>query len=244
MNQQTTIVTVIDGLGNVEVANDLASFSLILRAKNENLRQATEMLNEKTKSFSLMMEKFKGDLEGEIEQKASNFKLEHREGGEKIAAGFQVCNVIQFTVLITERLDDLFAALSSFDKDLFYPTYSLRNSEKYSKEAMDLASKNLKEKLIQECALLGVSPDALKIQSWHFGYDGSLNSLNAAQSYRNSTSYGVTGSTGATGPTGVTGLNRLSVQKIASIYSEELNPRLIPGSTSFSIAIRANYIWA
>lgn len=245
MEAQKIIVTVIDSAGIVEAKNDLAHFSLSLRSKSETLDNAKNQTEEKTGQFLKALDQLKAKgmkLDREMTISRDNYKLEHRENGEKTPAGFQVIHTVSFVVAVDEHLDEIFKTCLKFDAHMSRPYFSIKNREVLAEKATKKAAQNAKDKLNVECSLLGVSPEKLVIQNWSFGYEGYLPSANS------SNYYGVAGVTGATGPQGSAGpgaYNWAPVPvKVGTTYQEPLDYKLEPGMVSVKVVLRVNYNWA
>lgn len=247
---EANIVTSIDGVGVVEEKNDLASFSLTLRAKDESLEGAKRQVDEKTAAALKMLQSKNMNLEGEIVTAISNFKLEHREGSERYPAGFQSISSITWTVQVGDDLDDIYRSCLKLDSNMLVPSFSLKDRESISQKALHLATENAKEKLVKECSLLDVSPSALKIHNWNFGYQGFLTAQTGGGSF-NHNNYGVMGATGPQGPMGTPGVfttvanNQAPVAtKLGSIYQELVDVRKLEvGTTNAKVVVRVNYVW-
>lgn len=246
------IVTTIDGVGNVEAMNDLAHFSLTIRSKSDGLDRAVSETVEKATKAMKMLEDLRErgmKLEGEIISTVSNYKLEHREGNEKIAAGFVSVNVIDWTIAVDEHLDNIFKTCLKFDSNMKAPHFSIKDRNVHISTCLEHAVENAKEKLEKECKLLGVSQDSLMIKNWVFNYDGNLAGLNNAGG--KSSYYGVTGVTGPQGAigsqnysnSGLDTITRSLSMKVGSIYQEPLDIQITPGTAMFRVAVRVNYIW-
>lgn len=244
------VVTVIDESATVEAKNDRAHFSLSLRAKSESLDDAKNALATKRKQLDKMLEEFQSSgvkLDGDIGSQLFDYKLEHREGNEKMPAGFQSINIISFTVVIDHHLDNIYNACMKFDTNMYRPTFSIKDAVSLYEQALEKVSKNVKDKLQKECNLMGVSSDQLRIQNWNFGYEGFIPSLNVNgvhNYYNNSGVRGATGPQGPTGTMGATGPVGPTIMKIGSTYQELLDQKLEPGNHSVTVAARVNYVWA
>lgn len=243
METKINIVTTVDGVGVAEAKNDLAKFTFSVKAKSESLELAKKQVEELTDVAmeELRALKKKGmKLDGEIQCDLSNYRLEHREAGEKFAAGFQSVNTISFTAVVNEALNDINAVCLKLDPHMNRPIFSIKNREALLNQAIQKASDDAKNKLAKECSLLNVSSNKLKIYNWNFGYEGYL-------PYRGSQGpQGIQGVTGATGPQGSIGtyFNQPSM-KIGSIYLESLDPvKLDPGAVSVRVVVQVNYVWA
>ena len=248
MEKDKVIVTTIDALGLVEAKNDRVSFSLSLKSKDESLDLAENKVKEKTAHFINSLGVRKMDVDGEISISVSNYKLEHREGNEKTPAGYQSISSISWTMIVGDNLDEVYRDCMKADPTMSYPIFSIKDRTTLQEEAYKKAGANVKEKLYRECALLGISPEKLKVYNWNFGHEGflSANKNFVANAYN-----GVYGAQGVTGPTGPSGIsaNYLSVgqvvmTKLGSIYQELLNVKLTPGTVTIRVPIQVNYIWA
>lgn len=185
-------------------------------------------------------------LDGKLLTQASNYKLEHREGSEKYAAGFQSIATIAFTVIVDEDLDDIYKLCIKFDAHAQYPIFSIKDRETLFQAALKQGTEKVKEKLARECALLGVSPHALNIHNWSIGYAGMLPQGAGINSFYNN-SMGVTGPSGNFGPTGAGESKRFvaAAQKLGSIYQECLDYiPLEPGVVSIQVPVQVNYVWS
>lgn len=244
--ENKVVVTIIDGSGTVEVLNDLASFTVTVRAKGEELVDAVSASKEKANQVLSMVEGLKSKgfkLELEPEVVVTNYKLEHREGNEKTSAGFQSINTISFTVVVDDKIDDVYKACLKFDSNMSHPAFSIKDAAPLHEAALKQATDNVKEKLNKECSLLGVDPSNLSIQNWSFGYEGYLPSLNhvTAQNFYSNGARGSTGAMGATGPQGPMGPVAI---RVGAIYQEPLDYKIQPGTHKVSVAVRVNYVWA
>jgi hypothetical protein len=246
--EQKIIVTVIDGLGIVEAKNDLAHFTLSIKAKSETLDNAKSQVEEKVQQVLKALDKLKTQgmkLDADITTSLANYKLEHREGSERTPVGYQSINTINFTTIVDDNLDEIYKTCLKFDSTMNRPYFSLKNRTVLQEQAIQKATTDAKQKLNTECTLLNVSSDKLQIQDWKFGYEGYIPSATSQNTYLNG-AYGVTGSSGATGPIGP-GMNYSSnaiAMKIGTTYQELLDYKLEPGMVSVRVAVRINYIWA
>ena len=237
------IATTIDGFGSVEAKNDIASFTLTIRSKDENLETAKRQTQEKSAQALREIEKLNLKFHEKWHENVSNFKLEHREAGEKYAAGFQSVNTINFTVEIDEKLDELYKQCMKIDQHMSGPYFNIKNRDSLNEQALQKASDNLKEKLHKQCSLLGLSPDKLRIYNWTFSYGGL---------------YGITGATGPQGAQGspgvYTGMNGMYYNssnaflspvatKLGSIYQELLDVKIEPSNAYSSVTVKVNYVW-
>lgn len=243
-NMEKNIVTTIDGTGIIEVKNDIANFTLSIRSKNDSLETAKKQVEEKTTQF---FKEFKSleeagmKIDGEVSTSMSNYKLEHREGSERYAAGFQSVNTISWSVIVDDKIDNIFKTCLKTDATMSYPFFSIKNRDELLKQALQNAAEDVKEKLNMECSLLGINPKDLKILNWNFGYDGHLSPKAQAQYYGGV--QGATGPQGMQGSPGTSGVNYNAVMKLGSIYQELLDTKLMPGTLSVKAAVRVNYIW-
>lgn len=249
--ENVIVVTVVDGLGIVEAQNDLAHFTLTLRSKSETLENAKIQTEEKTNQVLKALQSLQDKgmkLDTEIVSSIANYKLEHRESGERTPAGYQSINTISWTTIVDSNLDEIYKTCLKFDTNMNRPYFSIKNRTILQDEAIKKASSNVREKLNTECSLLGVSPDKLKIQNWNFGYEGYIPSNTASQNMYLNGYGGMQGATGPTGPQGSAGPTNYSSaaiqMKIGTTYQELLDYKLEPGSVSVRVAVRVNYIWA
>ena len=252
MEKDKVIVTTIDALGLVEAKNDRVSFSLSLKSKDESLDLAENKVKEKTAHFINSLGARKMDVDGDVSISVSNYKLEHREGNEKTPAGYQSISSISWTMIVGDNLDEVYRDCMKADPTMPYPMFSIKDRTTLQEEAYKKAGENVKEKLYRECALLGISPEKLKVYNWNFGHEGflSANKNFVANAYN-----GVYGAQGVTGPTGPQGAQAVSgnwmqvgqvvMTKLGSIYQELLTaPKLNPGTVTIRVPIQINYIWA
>lgn len=249
-----TIVTTIDGVGSVEATRDLACFTLSVRVKNEDLDQAKSQANEKTtqimKSLDGLKDKMK--LIGEVSTNSLNYKLEHREGGERITAGFQVVTTISFTITVDDNLNDIYKTCLKFDSQMPRPMFSIANTEPHLEKALQNAADNAQGKLKKECALLGVSTHDLKINNWNFGYEGDLPALNFSSTtksvhagggaYAAASNYSAS-TLNLVGERDSLNIQSRAMSKLGTIHQELLDSKLEPGTETFTIAVRVNYVW-
>jgi hypothetical protein len=245
MEQQVNIVTTIEGMGVVEAKNDLAKFSLTVKEKNDTLETAKRQVEEKITQVLKDLKSKNMRLDGDISTSVSNYRLEHREGSEKYSAGFQSVGTITWTMFVDENINDVYKTCLKIDSHMQHPWFSIKDRESLVKEAIHKATDDVKYKLNKECSLLGVSPDALKIYNWHFGYEGYL-PVNASVSnqYYNNGLPGVTGFGGTNYLTNNAVSSAPTVMKLGSIYQELLDTRALePGMVSISVPVRVNYIW-
>lgn len=240
------IVSTINGLGVVEAKNDLATFTLTLKSKDDSLEGAKRQIEEKTNDASKLLVSKNMKLDGEISTKFFNYKLEHREGSERYPAGFQSLSTITWTVAVDGSLDDIYKTCLTIDSHAARPVFSIKNRDVLREQALIKATENVKEKLAKECKLLGVNPEKLVIYNWNFGYEGFLESNRGMNNmlYNNTLS----GVTGATGPSGLIGAQGLSyqptVQKLGSIYQELIDyKQLEPGMVTVQVPVQVNYVW-
>jgi uncharacterized protein YggE len=244
ISTEVNIVTTIQGLGVVEAKNDLATFSLIIKSKGETLEEAVKSVKEKTASFLKDLESRKIKFDKDITTSLTNYKLENREGLERYAAGFQSINSISWSMFIDDGLDDLFNTCYKIDPTMAQPIFNIKNRAALQEQALQKAGDNLKEKFQKECSMLGISQDKLKAYNWNFGYEGYL-PMN--KNFANGV-YVTQGVTGVTGPQGAQGIYlnnaQAAPQKVGSIYQELLNYKLHPGTTTVSVPVQVNYIWA
>lgn len=250
--ENKVVVTVIDESATVEAKNDLVHFTLTMRAKSDELESAKSQVKTKSDQVFQMIDGLKAagmKLDGEVISTVLNYKLEHREGNEKMPVGFQSVNTISFTAFVDDKLDDIHKACLKLDPNMMHPRFSIKDAVTLYEQALEKVSKNVKEKLEKECSLMGIAPSALRIQNWSFGYEGFIRdlNLNAVNNYYTNSGYrgptGPQGATGAVGPTGPIGAGSV-MMKIGSTYQELLDPKLEPGTHSVSIAARVNYVWA
>lgn len=237
---EQNIATTIDGSGLVEAKNDRALFNFMIKSKAETLEEAKERLLEKTKSVLKTLEDLKMNLDGDIATSVSNYRLEHRESGEKMSAGYQSVNIITFQVVVDEKTNDIFKACLKIDSHMPQPSFTVKDREVLLEKAVVKASDDAKAKLAKECSLLGISQDQLKIYNWKFGYEGYIPSSNN-QNYSNA--MGATGAIGPQGSIGAYNNYQPTMQKAATIYQELLDTKLEPGKISVRVAVRVNYIW-
>lgn len=247
------IVTTINGVGVAQAKNNLASFSLSLRTKGESLTAAKSQLEEKVSEVLGTLSSKNMKLEGEIVTARQNFKLEHREGTERYAAGFQSVATICWTCAVDETLDDVYQSCLKFDSNMPRPSFSHKDRDALQVEALAKAKDHVRVTLEKECSLLGVSPKDLKILNWTIGYNGAINTASYNTNavigsavngnyYMSNTAMGVTGVTGPQGPQGGAGYQ--SVQKVGSIYQELLDyVPLDPGNVVVSVPVQVNYVW-
>jgi len=241
-----TIATTIDGFGSVEAKNDIVSFTLTIRSKDENLEGAKRQTQEKTVQALKEIERLKLKFHEKWKENVSNFKLEHREAGEKYAAGFSSVNTITFVIEIDEKLNEVYQQCMKIDPHMYGPWFSIKNRDVLTEQSLQKATDNLKEKLHKQCSLLGISPEKLKIHNWTFTYGGYAASgpQGSAGSYG-----GVTGATGPQGPQGLAYLNTSNAfispvaTKLGSIYQEQLDMKLEPGNAFSSVSVKVNYVW-
>jgi len=244
MEKNTTenIVTTIVGYGIIENKNDQATFTVTLKAKGDHLSDTKRQIKEKTASFLKELESKKFPLVGEITTSDSNYKMEHREGGEKYSAGFQSMNDITWTVAIDHTLNDLYEFCLKHDPNVSY-LFTITNREVMLEQAIEKASTDLKTKLDNECKLLNLSSDKLKILKWNFAY-GNEHPTNNVYTI----GQGANGVTGVASNYGITSqlpgvyADRI-VQKIGSVYQELLDHKLNPGTISVSASVTASYVW-
>ena len=252
--EQVNIVATVDGVGLAEKQNTLASFSFSLRAKDESLEKSKRILEEKAGQTMRDLEELNMQLHSPIEQEIVNFKLEHRENGEKYAAGYSSVNQISFTAVVDEKLNDIFKRCLKIDPHMTAPFFSAKEEETevLKEQAIQKAAEDLKSKLAKECSLLGVSQDKLKIHTWSFNYTGGVPAVGSVNAYG---SMGATGPTGAQGAMGITSNNWIQAgqavyspapQKLGTIYQEQIDAKikLNPGMVSIRMTVRANYVWA
>jgi Protein of unknown function (DUF541) len=242
------IVATIDGLAVLEVPNDLAHFTLAIKAKQDDLNQAKSQIKDKTAKVMKLLNDWQArgmQLEGEIITTPLSYKLEHREGRDRMPAGFQATNTFQFTIRVSDDLDEIYRSCLDIDPHMSRPKFSINNKDEALDKAITLASENAGSKLARECALLGVDPKALKIRDWHFGYEGILPSATNFSSKGGY--YGATGPQGSMSYAGVSGgvfLNAGQVSQLGSIYQELLDTvKIEAGSDTFRVAVRVNYVW-
>jgi hypothetical protein len=187
-------------------------------------------------------------LEGEISSSSLDYKLEHREGSERISAGFQVVGTVTFTIAVDDSLNEIYKTCLKYDSQMSRPVFSMRDRDLHVEKALQNAADNAKEKLKKECKLLDITPSDLKIYNWNFGYEGNLPALNFASStrsvYNGSGVYGATGPMGPQGSTGAYGGVLAAMSKVGTIYQEPLDVKIESGSHTFTIAVRINYVWA
>lgn len=239
------IVVKIEGESTVEMPHDLVKFSLTLKAKGETLDVAKQKVADVTERVMKDLTSKDIKLAGNIVTEQSNYKLEHRENGEVIPAGFQSCNHVTLVCAADGSIDDLYRSCKAIDSNMPYPEFFIKESdrEKLFEMAMELATHNVRTKLAAECKLLKVDPSALKILSWDFG--NSHYSVGAV---------GITGSTGRMGPQGVAGVTgtigpqgHMSyapvMSKLGSIYQELLDVKLNPGQATRRVVVRVTYGW-
>lgn len=253
MDKNNTIVATVNGVGVVEAPNDRATFTLTLKVKDDVLKSAKMQIKEKTAQVIKELESKKMQLDGEIVSAISNYKLEHREGGEKYPAGFQCISHISWSVVIDDTINDIWEHCLKIDPNMPQPLFTIKTRDIISEQALQKASDNVKEQLSKECGLLGVSPEKLKILSWRFSYDGNLPITAAANAthpyYSNNVGvFGATGPQGSMGPLGdmrTVGAALPVFQKLGSIYQECLDPaKLNPGIVSAKVAVQVSYVWA
>lgn len=246
--EQKIIVTVIDGVGIITAKNDRAEFSVSVRAKSESSENAKRQVEEKTTQVLKALDSLKDrgmQIDGEISTSLSNYRLEHRESGERTPVGFQSINTITWTVVVNDSLDEVYKTALKFDPNMARPYFSIKNREVLSSQAVKQATDNAKEKLQTECSLLGVSCDKLTIQNWNFGYEGHLPSAaNFSGSNYYNGAQGVTGPQGSIGSVGQYSAGAVAM-KIGTTYQELLDqPKLEPGHVTVRVAVRVNYVWA
>lgn len=241
-NTEKNIVATIIGLGTVEAKNDQATFSLTLRTKGDQLSNVKEQIKEKTSQFLKELETKKMSLVGEITTSISNYKLEHREAGEKYSAGFQSTNDITWTTTIDHNLNDIYEMCLKYDPNMYAPIFSVKNRETLMAQAVEKSSVNLKEKLNNECKLLNISPEKLQVLKWNFSYGNIYPANNPAY-----TPQGVTGPAGSNATSNYVGfvnaVHQAPVQKLGSIYQELLDHKLTPGNISITASVNVSYIW-
>jgi len=247
INMDKNIATTIDGVGFVEEKNDLAAFTLTIKSKGETLDLATSQVKEKTNHFLDDLAKIDPKMDMEPSTTLQTFKLEHREGTEKYAAGFQAINTISWIMFVDDKLDDVYQMCLKTDSSTPVPTFSFKDKTKLQEQAIQKAADNVKEKLNKECMLLGITADKLKVYNWNFGYEGYL-PMNKNFVINNGYISGAV----PTGPQGSQGVNGVFSnasnfvplpQKLGSIYQELLNFKLKPGTSSVKIPMQVNYIW-
>jgi uncharacterized protein YggE len=236
------VVVAINSVGVAKAPNDRATFTLNIKSKSDSLELSKEQVEKRTVQVLKDLEDKNMSLDGKIETSVSNFKLEHREGGEKYPAGFQSVATVKWTVVIDDNLNDLYQACLKIDSTMNIPSFWVKDSEKLLEQAANDAADKVKIKLNKECELLGVSISKLKILSWNFGYGSyATNNVSAYVGIQ-----GATGPQGSQGSPGVTGafLNSQPVfTKLGSIYQELIDTKLEPGIVSLSVSAHVNYIW-
>lgn len=240
---EKNIVATVDASGIVEVANDRATFTLNIKTKAEHLETAKEQIQERVSFVIKTLKALNMNLDCEIVSSIANYKLEHREGGERYPAGFQSVATIAFTTVIDEKLDSIYEVCNKIDSNITFPIFSIKDRDTLLKQATDIAAKNVKDRLAKECELLNIDANELKVLSWHFGYDGTIPA----------NSYGMMGATGAQGPMGHLNANAVgvagpggyqaTVSKLGSIYQELLDTKLNPGTVSVKVVVQVSYIW-
>lgn len=255
--QTPNIVVAIDSIGVAEVPNDLATFSVTIRERSESLESAKRQVEEKTAHFVRELKSKNFQMEGDISTSFANYKLEHREGGEKYPAGYQATNTITWTCAIDDNLNSLYKRCLETDSHMSLPVFSVKDPVSVSELALQRAVDNAKDKLKKECDLLGVSQLNLRIFNWNFGYEGyisanaNVNTVHGALTSGNfnSNSFGPMGATGPMGavgmpgPVGPGGHAAPVVTKLGSIYQELLDTKLHVGVKSVRVAVRVNYVW-
>lgn len=242
--KNVNIVVSIDGSATVETPNDLATFNVMIKSKNDSLEDAQRQVEEKTKLFLKSIDD-KISLDGEISVSLSNYKLEHREGSERYSAGYQAVNSVKWTCFVNDKLNDLYKMCCKADTNMSYPIFFVKNRDTVVDQTIEKAADNAKSKLANECRLLGVSSAALKIHNWSFGYNGILpsNHTNQIQNVYNGYPLGVTG---PVGPMGSNYMNSVmpTVTKLGTVYQELLDTKIVPGTTFTTVVVRINYVWA
>jgi hypothetical protein len=252
MIAEKNIVTTIHDIGVAEAPNDLATFSLTVKtkggdaARGASLEDTKAQLAKQVTDIKTQLSGLQMNQGGDIVVETFNYKLEHREGGEKYAAGFQSIANISWTVVVDERLDDIYKACLKIDSNASKPFFSIKDRETLNKQALQNAIDNAKVKLDKECELLNVSRSTLLIRNWNFGYNGTLANNQAINS---NYTYGMTGAQGARGVTGPQGsvgfVNAYQVTKqVGSIYQELLDYiPLVPGTVVVQVPVEINYVW-
>lgn len=237
------VVVIIDGVGTVEAKNDRATFVLTIRSKNDSLDLAKNHVKEKTSQVLKELNSLKMPLDGDISTSFLNFKLEHRESGERYPAGFQAVSTLTWTVAVNNSLNDIFQFCLKIDSSMSVPMFSIKNRDVLMEQAIQKAVDNAKDKLHKECSLLNVPLNNLKILNWNFGYGGSV----PTTQFANHSVMGVTGLSGSQGVVGALqgpGGYQAPVMKLGSIYQEALDAKLDPGTIAIRIAVQVKYVWA
>lgn len=247
--EQVNIVTTIDGAGTIVAKNDLVTFTLQVKAKDDDLANAQSLLEEHTNHVFKEIEKLKSNgmkLHGEINTSISSYKLEHREGNDRVPAGYQSVNMISFTALVDDKLNEIHKVCMKLDKNMLRPLFSIKNRDVLMEQAIEKASTDAKETFKKECALLDINPNTLKILNWNFGYQGQSFNNSGLSNTRNGGAYGVTGITGPHGAmsSGGQSYSEPMISKLGSIYQELLDTKLIPGNVTVNVTVQVTYIWA
>jgi uncharacterized protein DUF541 len=247
--KDNNIVTTVDSIGVIEVPNDRATFTITIKAKSEQQESAKEQIKERAAYTIKQLIAMNMQLDGEIVSDIASYKLEHREGGERYPAGYQSIATISWMVVVDEKLDSIYQAALKMDTTMIAPVFSIKDRDTLLKQAAEVATTSVKERLQKECSLLDIDPKQLRILNWHFGYDGTIPAT------RPQYSYGMMGATGPQGSIGPIGLNgnfsnavgpggyQAAVSKLGSIYQELLDAKLNPGSTSVKVVVQASYVW-
>jgi hypothetical protein len=237
------IITTISDVGIIEAKYDLAEFSISLKTKADNLEEAKGQLKAKVNDALAALKALNMKLEKEVSTEVWNYKLEHREGSEKYAAGFQSVATMTFTVQVDEDLDDIYKLCLELDHNSPYPVFSLKDRVPILEKALVKAIENVKAKLAIECKLLGIDKTYLIIHSWSIGYGGALPDNGVINSFYNNVGIGR-----ATGPQGMLGApyeamhNSVAATKLGSIYQELLDyVPLNPGVVGVSVPVQVNY---
>jgi uncharacterized protein YggE len=248
--KQVNIVVAVDGIGEVSAKNDLATFTMQIRTKDEELKNAEAKLKDKTAQVMKELQDLGMSLHSEISQNTESFRLEHREGSEKIPAGFSATNTISFTVNVDERINDIYKKCVKIDQHIPYPWFSIKEIETLKTQAIEKAAEDARKKLAKECELVGVAQSNLRVHNWVFSYDGNLPTK--VQIGQHVYAYGPSGATGPQGAIGNTAyLNSMTSNfvlpaptKIGSTYQEALDIKLFTGQVSVKVAVKINYVWA